>query len=99
MKKRVCYAVPCNNGNIVKAVFFILSVTSQNVSAVVKKMALAPDCYLFETCSFHLMKVEDTHVIQVVPVDDIMEKVLLINVEDISYMETMPNIICHGVFK
>ncbi|XP_046565271.1 uncharacterized protein LOC124273980 [Haliotis rubra] len=100
MKKRVCYAVRCHNGIIAKILFFILNVTSENVFAVVKKMTLAQNCFLFETCGFHLMNVEDTDdVIQVVPVDDIMEKVFLINIDDVSYVAMMPNIIGHGVFK
>ena len=74
MKKRVCYVALTKKGDIVSIRYFIYSKKLNSVFALAQVVNLANDCFIFSEAGHHILKVNETQDIVVIPICEIQEK-------------------------
>lgn len=101
MKKRICHVVRTENGEIRKVLYFVVDTITQKVFAYTEKLEIHGQSFLCDSIPRHIIRVieamdPETHVI---PVECIVDKVFLMQIEGRSYIAFIPNKIGHSVFK
>lgn len=101
MKKRICHIVRTENGEVRKVLYFVVNTITQKVFAYTEKLEIHDQSFLCDSIPKHIIRVieamePETHVI---PVEHIVEKVFLMQIEARSYIAFIPNKIGHSVFK
>lgn len=99
MKKRLCHIVRCENGDIRKIMFFVVNTQTEKVYAYAYKIEVHEDSFICDTLPRHIIRVIETEVPEVIPVDKILDKVFLLHIDNDSFITFMPNKIGHSVFK
>lgn len=100
MKKRVCYVALTKKGDIVSIRYFIYSKKLNSVFALAQVVNLANDCFIFSEAGHHILKVNETQDIVVIPICEIQEKLFFLKMsETLKFVIGMPNIHGHGLLK
>lgn len=100
MKKRVCYVALTKKGDIVSIRYFIYSKKLNSVFALAQVVNLANDCFIFSEAGHHILKVNETQDIVVIPICEIQEKLFFLKMsETLKFVIRMPNVHGHGLLK
>lgn len=102
MKKRICYVVRTNTGQIKKVLYFVVNVHGDSVFAVTQEIEIHDESFLCsESIPKHIIRVNQgiNEVKSVIPVECIVDKLFLMQIEGSSYIAFIPNKIGHSVFK
>ena len=98
MKRRICYVVLLDSGEMVEIQYFIWNKNS--VFACAKLLMLKDPCFPFARSGHHLFRVQLTNDIKIVPVTKITEKLFFSGSKFVqSYICRLPNLYGHGVIS
>lgn len=100
MRKRVCYVALTKKGDIVSIRYFIYSKKLNSVFALAQVVNLDNDCFIFSKAGRHILRVNETKDITVIPICEIQEKLFFLKMSDtLKFVIRMPNIHGHGLLK
>ena len=100
MKKRICYFVLLDNGEIAEIQYFVWSKPTETVYAFVNMFAVTKTPFPCKSAGHHLISVMSTESSLVVPVTQFKEKLLyLCTGATKQYICRRPNLFGHGVIN
>lgn len=101
MKKRVCYVhvVKCQNGTILKLLYFLQNTVTFKLFACAKKINVHPESFVLTNGPKHIIRVEQSEEFVVIPVEEITEKLFFMAIHEKLYIAYLPNMVGHSVFK
>ena len=100
MKKRVCHVALTKTGEIVSIRYFIFSKRLNSVFALAQVVNLNNDCFIFSKAGHHILRINETQYIVVMPIVEIQEKLFYLKISEIlKFAIRMPNIHGHGLLK
>ena len=95
-----CYVALTNKGDIVSIRYFIYSKKLNSVFALAQVVNLDNDCFIFSKAGHHILRVNETQDIVVIPICEIQEKLFFLKMsETLKFVIRMPNIHGHGLLK
>ncbi len=99
MQKRVCYMVKKDTGEIRQILYFLINMKSTAVFAYTKKFDVHAESFVCGNGPQHIIRVVGTDDVEIISIDKIVEKVFYMNIDGLSYVACMPNMVGHSVFK
>lgn len=100
MKKRVCYVALTKKGEIVSLKYFIFSKNLNSVFVMAEMINLDNNCFIFSQAGHHILRVNETQDIVVMPISEIQEKLFFLRIsKTLKFVIRMPNIHGHGLLK
>jgi len=91
LKKRICHVVLCKTGSIVDIDIFLWNKVSNLVYALGKIIKVADVPHLFRDTASHIICVQKTSEVVIIPAQDLKEKVCVLTVENQIYVCRVPN--------
>ena len=96
MKRRICFVVLLNTGDIVEIQYFIWNENTDMVFAYVKLLTLKDPCFPFAISGYHLLRVELTTEFRIIPITEIAKKLFFSGSKYVqAYICRMPNLYGH----
>ncbi|CAG2213138.1 unnamed protein product [Mytilus edulis] len=99
MKTKVSYVALCEGGNIVEIQSFILNTVTNHVYALVLRLDISQQTFLYVAEGHHIMCVEKTNDVVILGVNKLKEKLFYMEVGNKKYVARVPNVHGRGVLK